>query len=89
MGFSRGASSSIFVSFLAGFGVSSIVECLPVVHGGISRNSSKVKTRGLQQSQPTERQRKFAQYLLLRTHLSDPRGRLVDQGGTRMAPQGL
>lgn len=31
---------------------SSIVECLPVVHGGISRNSSKVRTLGLQHFQP-------------------------------------
>jgi hypothetical protein len=35
-----------------GTGVSSTVECLPVVHGGISRNSSKVRTRGLQHFQP-------------------------------------
>jgi hypothetical protein len=36
----------------AGAGVSSTVECLPVVHGGIERNSSKVRTRGLQHFQP-------------------------------------
>lgn len=36
----------------SGAGVSSTVECLPVVHGGISRNSSKVRTRGLQHFQP-------------------------------------
>ena len=36
----------------SGFGASSVVECLPVVHGGIARNSSKVKTRGLQHFQP-------------------------------------
>jgi hypothetical protein len=36
----------------AGAGVSSTVECLPVVQGGISRNSSKVRTRGLQHFQP-------------------------------------
>jgi hypothetical protein len=35
-----------------GVGVSSTVECLPVVHGGIERNSSKVRTRGLQHFQP-------------------------------------
>lgn len=34
------------------FGVSSTVECFPVVHGGIVRNSSKVRTRGLQHFQP-------------------------------------
>ena len=27
----------------SGLGVSSTVECLPVVHGGIERNSSKVR----------------------------------------------
>jgi len=36
----------------AGAGVSSTVECLPVVHGGIERNSSKVRTRVLQHFQP-------------------------------------
>ena len=35
-------------------GVSSTVECFPRVHGGIARNSSKVRTRGLQQFQPSE-----------------------------------
>ena len=33
-------------------GVSSTVECTPVVHGGMERNSSKVRTRGLQHVQP-------------------------------------
>lgn len=37
---------------LAGAGVSSTVECLPVVHGGMARNSSNVRTRGLQQFHP-------------------------------------
>ena len=32
--------------------VSSTVECLPVVHGGMARNSSNVKTLGLQHFQP-------------------------------------
>ena len=35
-----------------GVGVSSTVECKPVVHGGMERNSSNVKTRGLQHVQP-------------------------------------
>ena len=39
-------------SCAGGAGVSSIVECLPVVQGGMARNSSKVSTRGLQQCQP-------------------------------------
>lgn len=38
-----------------GTGVSSTVECFPVVHGGIERNSSNVKTRGLQHVQPIDR----------------------------------
>ena len=33
-------------------GVSSTVECLPVVQGEIIRNSSKVRTRGLQHLHP-------------------------------------
>ena len=33
-------------------GVSSTVEWCPVVHGGIERNSSNVKNRGLQHFQP-------------------------------------
>ena len=37
---------------LSGLGVSSIVECFPVVQGGIERNSSNVKNRGLQHFQP-------------------------------------
>ena len=36
----------------AGAGVSSTVECLPFVQGGIERNSSKVRNRGLQHIQP-------------------------------------
>lgn len=36
----------------SGAGVSSMVECFPVVHGGIARNSSKVRTRDLQHFQP-------------------------------------
>jgi hypothetical protein len=43
-----GASSALG----SGAGVSSTVECLPVVHGGMARNSSKVRTRGLQHFQP-------------------------------------
>ena len=33
-------------------GVSAMVECLPVVQGGMARNSSKVSTRGVQHCQP-------------------------------------
>jgi hypothetical protein len=36
----------------SGVGVSSTSECLPVVQGSIARNSSNVRTRGLQHFQP-------------------------------------
>lgn len=53
-------SSDIWVFAIgSGAGVSSTVECLPVVHGGMERNWSNVKTRGLQQCQPCDR----SQYL--------------------------
>lgn len=39
----------------SGFGVSSTEECLPYVQGGIERNSSKVRTRGLQHFQPVSK----------------------------------
>lgn len=41
-------------SFSGSAGVSSTVECLPVVHGGMVRNSSKVRTRVLQHFQPAD-----------------------------------
>ena len=53
-GFGAGGSLSDSCT-RSGFGVSSIVECLPVVHGGIDKNSSKVRTRGLQHFQPLTR----------------------------------
>lgn len=46
------ASSATFDGGGSGAGVSSVVECLPVVQGGIERNSSKVRTRVLQHLQP-------------------------------------
>lgn len=51
IGFGEGTFSSGFVVD-SGSGVSSTVECLPVVQGGMVRNSSNVKTRGLQHFQP-------------------------------------
>lgn len=39
-----------FVS--SGAAGSSSVECLPIVQGGIDKNSSKVRTRGLQHFHP-------------------------------------
>lgn len=52
-----GAGARVGVTLGSGFGgsgvgVSSMVECFPVVQGGIERNSSKVRTRGLQHFQP-------------------------------------
>jgi len=46
------AFASGVASSAGGAGESSIVECLPVVHGGIDMNSSNVRTRGLQHFQP-------------------------------------
>lgn len=43
--------STTFFSWVGG---RSVRECLPVVQGGMERNSSKVKTRGLQHFQPGE-----------------------------------
>jgi hypothetical protein len=37
----------------SGAGVSSTSECVPVVQGSMARNSSKVRTRGLQHFQPS------------------------------------
>ena len=54
----------------SGAGVSSTVECLPVVHGGMARNSSKVKTRGLQHFQPEK--------------LAVSRGRNVAEAGAKI-----
>lgn len=48
----RFANAALSISLGASFGVSSTVECLPVVQGGMVRNSSKVRTRGLQHFQP-------------------------------------
>jgi hypothetical protein len=68
-----------------------VVECLPVVQGGIDRNSSKVRTRGLQHFQPVQ----LSTCMLLswkmhyifveacepKTYLSVLHGRLVGQDG--------
>lgn len=54
-GFLLGGAGSGSVGGLgSGTGVSSTVECFPVVHGGIERNSSKVRTRGLQHFHPED-----------------------------------
>jgi hypothetical protein len=69
----------------------SVVECLPVVQGGIDRNSSKVRTRGLQHFQPVqfstcmfielEKTLYFRRGGQAQTYLSALHGRLVGQGG--------
>lgn len=45
-------AGSAGASFFSIWGGRSVVLCLPCVHGSISRNSSKVRTRGLQHFQP-------------------------------------
>ena len=52
-GLEPGASSAaVSGAFFSSCGGWSVVECFPVVHGGMERNSSKVRTRGLQHFQP-------------------------------------
>jgi len=48
-------SSEASACFFSIVGGRSVVECLPVVQGGMERNSSKVRTRGLQHFQPAKR----------------------------------
>lgn len=93
-GFGGGAMFSDSTGFAAGFGagVSSTVECFPVVHGGIERNSSKVKTRGLQQFQPGDISQHVDHFERdlerVSGHLSALHGILVDRGGKRSPHQG-
>ena len=73
-------------------GTSSTIECLPVVHGGIERNSSKVRTRGLQHFQPIESERQSSLckvQLQARGHLSAPRERWEVLGDRRSLLQDL
>lgn len=46
-------TSASALGFGSGAGVSSTVVCFPVVQGGMLRNSSKSRTRGLQHFQPS------------------------------------
>lgn len=46
------AASEGSTAFFSRVGGMSVVECLPVVHGGMFMNSSKVRKRGLQHFQP-------------------------------------
>lgn len=77
-----GAAGSVF--FGGSTGVSSTVECLPVVQGGISRNSSKVRTRGLQHFQPVDHARVNVGGSHRREgrkcHATNPRGHRRHQG---------
>lgn len=70
----------------SGCGVSSTVECFPVVQGGIERNSSKVRTRGLQHFQPVVGESAEAQVGIIHSraprHLSALHGIPVVQGGS-------
>lgn len=85
----RMGASEAAVDFFTICGGWSVVECFPVVHGGMERNSSKVRTRGLQQLQPV-RKIKFNPYYAKiiglagrKSDLSAPHGRLglVDDSG--------
>lgn len=49
-----GEESTASPCFFSIVGGRSVVECLPVVHGVMERNSSNVRTRGLQHFQPVE-----------------------------------
>ncbi len=53
-GLEVGISSEASGCFFSIVGGRSVVECLPVVQGGMERNSSKVRTRGLQHFQPVK-----------------------------------
>lgn len=80
----RGRASSEGAGGGAGAGVSSTVECFPVVQGGISRNSSNVKTRGLQHFQPSSSKSisdHATRTVHFGTHPFDPRGILAVPGG--------
>jgi len=74
------------------------VLCLPVVHGGMERNSSKVRTRGLQHFQPGQREEVSSCHCVMNidipyavqriSYLSVPRGKLVGQDDTGIPLQG-
>ena len=68
---------------LAGLGVSSTVLCLPVVQGGMERNSSKVSTRGLQHAHPfvSGCQNGFLQFRKQMSYLFGLHGRRADRDG--------
>jgi hypothetical protein len=91
-----GAASTGSTCFFSIVGGTSVVECLPVVHGGMARNSSKVRTRGLQHFQPVETCVSFfcvsqdSSYHdgTDRTYPSAPHGRLEDQGDIDILPLG-
>ncbi len=59
-----GAAASTASGLGGGAGVSSTVECLPLVQGGMARNSSKVRTRGLQHFHPVN-YRTSVRYLVI------------------------
>lgn len=77
-------------SVAGGAGVSSIVECFPVVHGGIWRNSSNVRNRGLQHFQPaTKRSKRNKMVEVVEiTNLFAPRGILAGRDDKHKARLG-
>ncbi len=93
-----GVVSTASPCFFSMVGGRSVAECLPVVHGGMERNSSKVRTRGLQHFHPNERLSQHKKVLVITnnfiskersTYPSVLRGRLEVQDGTNTPPQGL
>ena len=61
-----------------------MVECLPVVQGGIDKNSSNVKNRGLQHFHPAQSVNPWHPNLGGRRGLADTFLTLVELGRTRM-----
>jgi hypothetical protein len=91
-----GVMSTASPCFFSMVGGRSVVECLPVVHGGMERNSSKVRTRGLQHFQPFEMKvspyqssNSAAIFLYKSSYPSVLRGRLEVRDGTNTPPQDL
>ena len=80
--------SAVGAGIDSGCGVSSTVECFPVVQGLMARNSSNVRTLGLQHFQPRkcESVRRLSPDLV-DNHLSALRETPADRGDKHMAHQ--
>ena len=73
----------------AGARMGAVEECLPVVQGGMVRNSSKVRTRGLQHCQPGGGLDGVGGGGWEGGCLFGLRGRWARRGGSGSPPQGL